>query len=226
MESSISTQQFEPATEPEPAADPVATDLTAATDAATATNVTPQEVHPSITASIREQCSACGAAMASDQRYCVECGQRRGSARVPMLDGLAQRGQEASTDHSQPRRRSLSVNSTLIAGVGTLLLAMGIGVLIGRSGNNTSAKSPPAQIVTVAGAGAAATSPTATQPASGVSATSTSKAGESHATGAAKSSAKSTPKKAAAPIKAVKVGSSGHGKGYQKGHFTGNFFGE
>jgi hypothetical protein len=35
-----------------------------------------------------------------------------------------------------PKRRRLSPNAALIASVGTLLLAMGVGVLIGRSGND------------------------------------------------------------------------------------------
>jgi hypothetical protein len=118
----------------------------------------------------------------------------------------------------------MPVNATLIAGIGTLLLAMGIGVLIGRSGNNTSVKSPPAQIVTVAGAGAAA-SGAAAQPSTSSTATPTTKSSNTHAT--AKSTTKSGSTKSSAPQpKAVKVGSPGHGKGYQNGHFTGNFFGE
>lgn len=117
----------------------------------------------------------------------------------------------------------MSVNSTLIAGIGLLLLAMGIGVLIGRSGNNASLRSAPAQIVTVAGAGAAAPSATATAPASSPSATPTSKSGGTHAA----KSPKSAKKAPTTPLpKAVKVGTPGHGPGYKNGHFTGNFFGE
>ena len=92
-------------------------------------------------ASIREQCSACGAAMASDQRYCVECGQRRGPARVPLME-RSRSARDRRPPHPSPRRPHMSVNSTLIAGIGTLLLAMGVGVLIGRSSNNASPKSP------------------------------------------------------------------------------------
>jgi hypothetical protein len=173
---------------------------------------------------VREGCQACGAAMASDQRYCVECGERRGSARVPVRDEQAPRSQEAPSARQAPRRASMSVNSTLIAGIGTLLLAMGVGVLIGRSGNSTSAKSPPAQVVTVAGAGAAATSTTA---ASSESATPATKSGSTAATATSKSTPTSAPTKSTAPApKAVKVGTPGKGKGYQNGHFTGNFFGE
>jgi hypothetical protein len=166
--------------------------------------------------------------MASDQRYCVECGERRGSARVPLIDGSAQSAQKAHTPRPrpQPRPARMSVNSTLIAGIGTLLLAMGVGVLIGRSGDNASVKNPPAQIVTVPGAGAA-TSTTATPAESGASASPTTKSGAAHATPPPKPHTKSTPTKSAAPPpKAVKIGTPGHGQGYQNGHFTGNFFGE
>jgi hypothetical protein len=37
------------------------------------------------------------------------------------------------------KRTGISPNAALIAGIGTLLLALGIGVLIGRSGNNEAA---------------------------------------------------------------------------------------
>jgi hypothetical protein len=216
MESSTRTEQFEPAVEP------------SSTDAANA------GFHPSMIAPIREQCSACGAAMASDQRYCVECGQRRGPARVASLDGLAQRSREAPTARRPPQRARMSINSTAIAGIGTLLLAMGVGVLIGRSGNSTSAKAPPAQVVTVAGPGGTAGAATAATPQSPSGNNSAKSSGTSAAT-TAKSTSKSTAKStstsasktpAAAPTKAVTVGSKGSGPGYQHGHFTGNFFGE
>jgi len=215
MESSIRTEELEPARiEPE-SFEPTRKPPSA--DGATAA------VHPSMISSIREQCSACGAAMASDQRYCVECGERNGPARVPLTNDPAQRTQQAPAARNLPRRPRASANSTLIAGVGLLLLAMGIGVLIGRSGANTSVKSPPAQIVTVAGAGAATSSPAATAPTSSPAATPTSKSAKTPAA----TTAKPVKKAPTTPLpKAVKVGSKGHGPGYQNGHFTGNFFGE
>jgi glutamate synthase domain-containing protein 2 len=119
----------------------------------------------------------------------------------------------------------MQVNSTLLAVIGTLLLAMGVGVLIGRSGNNASVKSPPAQVVTIAGAaaGTGASTPTSTPATPQAPAAGVTQAKKSSPTS---SSAKSAPKKSAAPApKAVKVGSAGKGSGYQQGHFTGNFFG-
>ena len=177
-----------------------------------------------MSAAIREQCSACGAAMASDQRYCVECGQRRGPARVPFMDEMAQTAREAPAARRSPRRRArMSVDATLIAGIGTLLLAMGIGVLIGRSSNGASSKSARVQVVTVAGGGPSGGAAAATTTASGAGAATSTKAAASQA----KVSATLAARKAAAgpPPKVVTVGSPGHGPGYQNGHFTGNFFG-
>lgn len=52
------------------------------------------------------------------------------------------------------RRRGISPNSALIAGVATLLLAMGVGVMIGRSGGHIVAAAPATpQIIKVGGGG-------------------------------------------------------------------------
>jgi hypothetical protein len=193
-----------------------------ARESASATNTA---IHPVLGARHSQGCGACGAAMAADQRYCVECGERRGAPRVSLLEGAAQRARESPPQPApSPQRRIAPVNSTMIAIIGTLLLALGIGVLIGRSGN-TSVKSPPAQVVTISGGpatGTATTTPatgTATTPASGSSSTT--------AKTKSKAAAKSTSTKSTTPApKAVKVGTPGHGRGYQNGHFTGNFFGE
>jgi hypothetical protein len=125
------------------------------------------------------------------------------------------------------RRSRASVNNTIIAGIGTLLLAMGIGVLIGRSGTDSSTKlaSRGVQVVTVPGAGAAAAPSTEPQTSTNAAPTTKSSGASSGAT--AKRSAGAASKKATpAPVKSVKVGTPGKGPGYQKGHFTGNFFGE
>ncbi|HSZ04010.1 MAG TPA: hypothetical protein VK778_02270 [Solirubrobacteraceae bacterium] len=181
------------------------------------------ELHHLTSAASRQGCAACGAAMAADQRYCVECGERRGAPRVSLLEGPARRPRE-STPQSAPsqRRRIATVNSTLISIIGMLLLAVGVGVLIGRSGD-TTVKSPPAQVVTISGA--PSTGAAATTPATSTGATT---ASESSATKAkSKASAKTKPAASKVPLpKAVKVGTPGHGRGYQNGHFTGNFFGE
>jgi hypothetical protein len=199
-----------------------------ASDAAT------KEVRPSMLSSIHEQCSACGAPMAPDQRYCLQCGERNGPARVPALDGARQHTDE--TPARSPQRPRTSVNTALIAGVGTLLLALGVGVLIGRSSNGSTAKAPPPQVVTVAGGGGAsgtagtgttgaASSPGATAQTPGAAAAKTSKSSAAAASASSKAAVKRRAKAAGPPPKVVTVGSPGKGPGYQKGHFTGNFFG-
>ena len=174
--------------------------------------------------SSREQCAACGAPLAPDQRYCVECGQRRGGARPPFFEQPRSDGTLARA--ARPRRPLMSINATLIAGVGTLLLAMGIGILIGRSGQSSSSKAPAVQLVTAPGAASAATGSSTTEatlPSATTSTTSTTAA----KSGGSSSSSKSTSKKSRPPApKTVTVGSQGTGRGYQKGKFTGNFFGE
>jgi hypothetical protein len=59
----------------------------------------------------------------------------------------------------------MSANATLIAFLGCLLLALGVGVLIGGLGSNDSASSaPPAQVITVGGAVPAAAAPSSAAP--------------------------------------------------------------
>jgi hypothetical protein len=187
------------------------------------------EVHPTLIPAGRDQCAACGARMAPDQRYCVECGQRRGGPRFQFMDGLAQRQREAAAPTRRSRRSrlspvGLSPNTTLIAGIGTLLLAMGIGVLIGRSGNSSgnAAKAPAVQVVSVANGatGAAGATPITTTPAAGGG------GGKQAKSSGSTSSTSGGSSKAPLPPKSVTVGTPGKGPGYQKGKFTGNFFGQ
>ncbi len=104
-----------------------------------------------------DQCPSCGAPLASDQRYCLECGQRRGDPRLPFMDAVVlmeavKRPNQAPPPPPKKKRAGISPNAALIAGIGTLLLALGIGVLIGRSGeHNVAATTPAPQIVQVGG---------------------------------------------------------------------------
>jgi hypothetical protein len=118
-------------------------------------------------ASVTETCASCGAPLAGDQRYCLECGERRLAPSSVLLSGPP--ASDAAVAASPPgpplpppqdaSPRGSAV--TLIAGVGVLLLAMGVGVLIGRSGGSskpTAAATP--QVISVGtatpGAGAGA----------------------------------------------------------------------
>jgi hypothetical protein len=105
------------------------------------------------------QCANCGALLAADQRYCLECGERR----VPMSSFLLAATGAQHSAGAQPAApppasppvppvatagsasgRSGTLNT--IAFIGVLLLAMGVGVLIGRAGKS---KPAPAPVVTV-----------------------------------------------------------------------------
>jgi hypothetical protein len=120
-------------------------------------------------------CRTCGAPLAADQRYCLQCGTRRAEARLPFLEIL--KGQ--APQGTAPRAASLapppgqhgalgrvSANAVAIAGVACLVLALGVGVLIGGMNDGEAPAAAPAQIIRVGGAtGApAAAAPTTTAP--------------------------------------------------------------
>jgi type IV secretory pathway TrbL component len=179
-----------------------------------------------------DRCPNCGIAMASDQRYCVECGERRTGG--GLRDALP-RTQAVATAPAAARRSRmrLSPNTSFIAGVGTLLLALGVGVLIGRTGDHTSTArtSAPVQVVTVPNAGATAT----TADAAAVSPTTAkkssrkthAKATHSHKAVATDLQKTATRSGVKLPPPVVKVGQkcAKGAKGCQGGKFTGNFFG-
>lgn len=174
-------------------------------------------------------CASCGAALAADQRYCVECGQRRGPLRMPATIGATQQI-PPEAKRREPRRRAprMSPNTTLIAGIGTLMLAMGVGVLIGQAGGSSNDK--PVQFVTLPGGGAGTSGAAATESGgsggSGASESTSASKSASTGSGKAKKSVEQVLKGKHLPPKAVvKVGTPGKGPGYQKGHFTGKFFG-
>jgi cytoskeletal protein RodZ len=145
----------------------------------------------------------------------------------------------------------VSSGTTLVAGVGVLLLAIGLGVLIGRIGHNNStgkASSPPVQVVTVQGGGGSATSATtaATTPAHHTAAAAATSTAPKGLTGKLKAAAenKAPPSKAVAqkatqaagkvlgnanniapPTQKVGGSCKSTQAGCQGGKFTGNFFG-
>jgi hypothetical protein len=179
----------------------------------------------SLLSPIGDGCPSCGARVAADQRYCVECGERRAEPRLPFMDGRPRAAQQAPPAALASRRVPSSAGTTLIAGVGTLLLAMGVGVLIGRSGDTRATQaSRGVQVVTLDGPASAPTPGAAT--ASSVRSTATGDAAKSkHAKGSAHAKAPKA-KAVKTPPPTVAVGSPGHGKGYKNGKFTGDFFGQ
>jgi len=97
--------------------------------------------------------------LATDQRYCLKCGERRGAPRLPFMDAVV--FMDATRPVTQPQspapatsRPKISSSTSLIAGVATLVLAIGVGVLIGKSGDSgtqTAAATP--QVIRIGGGG-------------------------------------------------------------------------
>jgi hypothetical protein len=134
-----------------------------------------------------ESCAACEAPLASDQRYCLECGERCmptrrvSHGRAPSVTAAPPEAPAATAvaaaaasrpPSAQPPDAARSPGDdtgrsnavTVIAGVGVLLLAMGVGVLIGRSGGNSPRVTAAApQVISVASAPAAAASPSGSE---------------------------------------------------------------
>jgi hypothetical protein len=173
----------------------------------------PQPAHPvqpALVSSAGERCPSCGTHMAVDQRYCLHCGQRRGDPRLPFMDAVtfmdaATRPPQAAAAAPAPsgRKPRISANASLIAGVGTLLLAMGIGVLIGKTGEGSSnAGTGAPQVIKVGGGAGAETATTA-------------KGGEGGSGAKASASSGGGGGKKAAEAKS-KIGSSGQTKGVEE----------
>jgi hypothetical protein len=185
-----------------------------------------------------ERCAQCAAPLAADQRYCLHCGAPRAHVNGP-ISGPRPGGPPPQTA-SSPQATSSGVpqspppgtpgvpsgtspgfsaaapanrNNTLalLAGIGVLLLAMGVGVLIGRASAGT-AKVPPAQVISVGGAAAGSSTPaaTTTTPTSETPAASaakkTAKAKASSSSGAGSSISKPAPPTV---LKSVSKGQSG-----------------
>jgi len=207
-----------------------------------------RELPTTPTTASEDRCGACGAPLAHDQRYCVECGERRGASRFPAGEPAGEAPPRRARAARAPRGQRISSGTTLVAGVGVLLLAIGLGVLIGRlghtNGSNQKASNPPVQVVTVqGGGGSAASTPTATTPAHHTAAASAAPKG---LTGKLKAAAenKAPPSKAvqqkanqaagkvldnssnlAPPTQKVGGSCKSGQAGCQGNKFTGNFFG-
>lgn len=122
-----------------------------------------------------ERCTGCGKPMAGDQRYCLNCGKRRGKARVefeeylpdagdagegtpPPVQGIV-RPMPASDPDPRPEREVTPLMAAVgLCGVAAILL---IGVLVGRSGGGNESAAQP-QFIASTGLPATSTSSTST----------------------------------------------------------------
>jgi hypothetical protein len=179
--------------------------------------------------------------MASDQRYCLECGLRRGDPRLPFMDAVvfmdamkSPRDAAPPPPASEPKPR-LSANASLVAGVATLVLAIGVGVLIGHSNESagTIAAAPAPQIIKVGGGGGEETATASSAKASsGGGKAEKSKAPEKAIDSSGTSEAAAEVLKPAGDVKlpppTVQPGGEceSGAAGCEGGKFTGDFFGE
>jgi hypothetical protein len=161
-----------------------------------------------------ELCANCGAPMADDQRYCLECGTRRGDARIdyrPLLrTAPADAPARAVAGAPLPGRPSWTMTAAL-ATIACLLLAMAIGVLIGRSGHDKVQAAAPAQVIRVSSGGGGTSTTTTPDTTTDASATSTGSAST-----ARKTTKKRAAPKTAKPSAAVKALDQASGSDYQK----------
>ncbi|WP_040598534.1 hypothetical protein [Patulibacter medicamentivorans] len=108
-------------------------------------------------------CAACGAILAADQRYCLTCGARRDGARLPYRDALAaepaqQQVLPAPVAYYAPGGAGGTSPTllTTLAALACVLLAFGVGVLVGGQGDDQ-------QPVVVGGGVPQASAPTTTE---------------------------------------------------------------
>jgi hypothetical protein len=189
-----------------------------------------------VTSAVGDRCSNCGAPLASDQRYCVECGQRRGKPRFSVAN------QTAAAAPKREKRRvprpGGSSGAVLVAGIATLLLAMGVGFEIGHDSKTSTTKQAAAapEVITVNGGGSAPSTDTTATTASNNNNTSSKSSKTTKApkqtkvvvqkTNDAASKQLGTSAKNLVNNPTVQQGSQcSGGAGCQNGHFTGNFFG-
>ncbi len=120
-----------------------------------------------------ERCEQCGAPLAEDQHYCLECGQRTGGARVDYRHYMGVSAADAGQGEAQPERPADPAQApeadepakpqrdyaplAAVGGIAVLGAMLLIGVLIGK-GNSDTAAAPAPQIVRVQGGGGEETS--------------------------------------------------------------------
>ena len=132
-----------------------------------------------------DACTTCGSALSPDQRYCLSCGTRRSGAnlhfqQILAADAAAQAPASAAVPAGAGAAGGSSTRSSMpaLASIACLLLALGVGVLIGKSGS---------------GSGSAATGPAAAAPVAADAAAGDAAGGSTAAKKKAKSTTSDTP---------------------------------
>jgi hypothetical protein len=153
---------------------------------------------------------------------------------VVLMDAV-QQPRQPPPPPAKKKRTGISPNAALIAGVGTLLLALGIGVLIGRSGHQEVAQTAAApQIIKVGGSGETEATTSKGKATSGGS-PANAKTKEQKAAALKKAEAHPAAEEVLKPAGDVKLAPptvrpgdkcEKGAAGCEDGEFTGNFFGE
>ena len=93
-----------------------------------------------------ERCVECETPLAVDQRYCLSCGRRRGPLRVPFRDHLAEveaAPPPPAPPPDEPPRWSRFGAPAAAAGAALLLLALGVGAVLGHAVSKTPKAARP-----------------------------------------------------------------------------------
>jgi len=86
-----------------------------------------------------EPCEECNAPLDPQQRYCVNCGARRGNGTNPSSRYFAEMSKRAHRPPPRPPAKTGSGSRAAAVGFFALLpIAVAIGVVVGRSGNDSS----------------------------------------------------------------------------------------
>jgi hypothetical protein len=122
--------------------------------------------HPLTSVSQYEPCEECGAPLDPQQRYCVSCGARRGNGANPASRYFAETSKRAHRPPPRPAVKKASGSRAAAVGFFALLpIAVAIGVVVGRSGNDgneneallEALRNQPATVASGATAGTAST---------------------------------------------------------------------
>ena len=85
---------------------------------------------------VHEPCEECGAPMDPQQRYCVNCAARRGNGANPASRYFATMSKRARRPLARPAaKQSPTSRAAAVAFFALLPLAVGLGVVVGRSGS-------------------------------------------------------------------------------------------
>ena len=121
----------------------------------------PDRIQPPTPGAQAQPCDSCEAPLAADQRYCLNCGQRRADPRVDYAQYLQPNGEAPAASEGKRSRRERERDLTPLYALGGLFalgVMLAVGVLIGKSGNDAGNTTATPQTITVAGAQAAPSS--------------------------------------------------------------------